>query len=59
MSTSVLGYTVKFQSEKYYLGKIFEKKIDSMLASSNAAVYSAQPKLNILESAINVMGSPS
>ena len=58
MSTSVLEYTVKFQREKYYLGKIFEMKIDSLLADSNAAVCSTQPKLNILEPGINVKSSP-
>ena len=57
MSTSVLGYTVKFQGEKYYLGKIFKMKIDSLPANTNAAVCSAQPKLNRLESGINAKWS--
>lgn len=58
MSTSVLGYTVKFQREKYYLRKVFEIKIDSLLANTNTAVCSTQPKLNRLESAINAKRSP-
>jgi len=59
MSTSVLGYTAKFQREKYYLGKIFEMKIDSLLANTNAAVCSTLPKLNRLGSGINAKSSPS
>lgn len=34
MSTFVLGYTAKYQREKYYLRKIFRKKVDNVLVKS-------------------------
>jgi hypothetical protein len=50
MSTSAVEYTVKFQRKKYYLGKIFENKTNSLLAKFNAAVCSTEQKLNALGS---------